>query len=149
MKTCIISFIAAFMAFTLPAALASDIPSPTATIKLQSVSGGSFRWHGVGEIESRTEACITSSTGRYRLTVNGGNEALLPYEITFTTREGEEQRTRVGSNLPILFEARTKFPSDCAGGTNATVTIQFSREVLSAALAGDYVRRLEFSVEPV
>lgn len=131
----------------LPAA-AETASQPTASIQLTQSHAGPYRWFGAGEIHVRTTACIASSTGRYRLTLRPMNTDALGFVVDFATSEGDALQRSAPAGQPIQFEGRTRFSDDCSGDSNATISIRFPKDTLSAALAGEYAKRIEFSVEP-
>lgn len=129
-------------------AAAQTVSQPAASIHLTQSRAGPYRWFGAGEIHVRTTACIASTTGRYRLTLRPATADALGFEVEFVTDEGDAAERHAPAGQPIQFEGRTRFRDDCRGASNATISIRFPKDTLSAALAGEYAKRIEFSVEP-
>jgi len=129
-------------------AAAETASQPAASIRLMQSRAGPYRWFGAGEIHVRTTACIASTTGRYRLTLRPATADALGFEVEFVPDEGDALEGSASAGQPIQFEARTRFRDDCHGASNATISIRFPKDTLSAALAGEYAKRIEFSVEP-
>ncbi|VWX60614.1 hypothetical protein [Sphingorhabdus sp. 109] len=125
---------------------------PDASVKIVNGAKAPLRWIGVGDLHSTTQLCVASNTGRYRLQlalVQDAADAHAPaYEIEFRTAAGDSEFRRSGTGNIYVFDGRTSETEDCNGTTNASLKIRFSRDNLTAAVAGEYAEQFQISVIP-
>ena len=141
----------AILAVASPSAAASSM-TPAASLKIVNNTNVPLRWIGIGDINSNTPLCVASNTGRYRLqlllTQNAVGADAPAYEIEFRTTAGDSAYRRSGTGNIYFFDGRTSETEGCNGTTNASLKIRFSRDNLTAAVAGQYAEQFQLSVVP-
>lgn len=116
-------------------------------------------WNGSGPLSGSTRMCVFHNDGgRYSITpssahaLNGqfrvsGAGSHIPYRVDFADDAGK-QFTDVSSGKRLAnLQGHDRSPA-CQGGTNATLTVQFSEEALQAAASGSYGDTITLLVEP-
>jgi hypothetical protein len=134
------------------AAAAQDGPErPVASLRLLSAPSDSQRWYGVGDVLSRSSLCVTSSTGRFQLTIQQllASAAVLPgeVEIVMTTSAGDRQVASWDGQSQVVLSGRLS-GDVCTAGGNVQVETRIRQRNLVAAVAGNYSARIRYSVDP-
>jgi len=122
----------------------------TASVRILTPATSTIGWFGVGDVRSTIQLCVASSTGRFRLQMSAlaNGEGTPPqYDVIFSTQLGDAQTVHSTGQSLFEFEGRTAGP-DCSASPNVTLEIRFKRSDLSAALAGQYLQRLQINVVP-
>lgn len=148
-KTALISGV---LSFTCSAVLANEVAAPAASVQIIQSPNAPLRWIGVGELRSTTQLCVASNTGHYRLqialTQSDARGKTPAYELNYRTAAGDTMSQSSGSGNLYFFDGRTSQTEDCDGASNASLEIRFSRDNLTAAVAGDYAEQFQISVVP-
>lgn len=135
------------------AALAHDASErPRVEARLVSPSSDAQRWYGVGDLLSRVNLCVTSNTGRFqlRLSPSGGGiglSDLRSLEVTYVAPTGERERRIWDGQRELNFAGRT-VAAECGVGGNVSLEIRVKQDSLTAAVAGDYFKQIQYVVDP-
>ncbi|MFC3307630.1 hypothetical protein [Blastomonas aquatica] len=135
--------------------MASVNPSstPSASLRILSTTSNDLRWFGSGDLGSTVQMCVTSSTGRYQLQVVTSDASSLPEGLNFEVTVNDGMTTpaalSAGGNRQLTFEGRVDPQYACAGNANVTVALRFHQSTLQKAVAGQYLKNLQFTVLPL
>jgi hypothetical protein len=124
-----------------------------ANLVLFGTRGANFTWSGRGAATQDIPVCISTPTGRYRLTISslsGGaaNAATkIPYTFQLKDSTGTAQVATTEHAQTVSFDAAAPAGADCLSGPNATLTITLDEQNLTSGLAGNYADSLQFAVQ--
>lgn len=134
-------------------ATAASSNTPSASLRILSTTSSDLRWFGSGDLGSTVQMCVTSTTGRYQLQVVTSDASMMPEGLNFevTVKDGMTTPVAlsVGGNRQLTFEGRVDPQHVCAGTANVTAELRFHQSTLQKAVAGQYLKNLQFSVLPL
>lgn len=134
-------------------ALAQDAPErPRAEAHLISPTQNTQRWYGVGDVVSRVQLCVDSNTGRFQLRLtpqiaSHNASGARELEVAFVTTTGERAQQNWDGKSELAFNGRVA-PAGCGVGGNVSLEFRIKQRSLIAAVAGDYINQMQFSVDP-
>ncbi|HET8611925.1 MAG TPA: hypothetical protein VFL92_04080 [Sphingomonas sp.] len=144
----------AVASFTSPAASAPApiAEAPSASVRVLNAASADLNWYGKGDLVAKSQLCVASTTGRYRLQVMLTSPAkpgvTPPFTIDFHTTTGDSGSQKSTNGGVLFFDGRTLEKGSCAGAANATIEVRFDQSSLTAAIAGQYLTQLQISVSP-
>lgn len=151
---CIAAYVAAASG---PTALAQapQLPvAPQASLVMQPMSEAQLRWAGTGAGKGAVAFCVSSTTGRYALTVNSATGHGLAgagpvnYSVRFES-EGHTQSAVLSARSPVARFSGTVSPDrNCERGPNARIVVAVEQRDALAATAGSYSDHVSLVVEP-
>lgn len=121
---------------------------PIATLRLFGNTRDVTTWLGRGPRIYRTNLCIGSTTGRYRLIVQRDSTSSLDLSISFSDATGQRQHSGSSSDFVEFFGIDAGL-GDCSTGPNAWVEFSISEAALLASSAGEYIDGISFAAEPL
>jgi hypothetical protein len=127
--------------------------STGANLVLFGSRGANFTWSGRGAATRDIPVCISTPTGRYRLTISslsGGAAnaaAKIPYTFQLKDSAGTAQVATTEHSQTVSFDGAAPASADCLSGPNATLTITLEEQHLFSGIAGNYADNLQFAVQ--
>lgn len=124
---------------------------PVASARLITPTKDAHRWHGVGDVISKVQLCVTSNTGRFRLRLDALSilsplSTMPEFEVAFTTSAGQRTVQTWDSGGELNFGGEVR--GDCGAMGNVALEFRIRQRSLTAAVAGDYLNQIRYSVEP-
>lgn len=134
-------------------ALAQDAPErPRAEARLVSSPHDAQRWHGVGDVVSRVQLCVESNTGRFQLrlfpqSASVDSSSATAFDVLFSASTGERGQKTWDGRGELTFDGRSA-SGGCGVSGNVTLEFRLKQRNLTAAVAGDYVTQMRYTVDP-
>ncbi len=152
MKSAIPVCIAAVLCST---AAAQAPTQPSANLVIQPMAQTQLQWRGSGPGRGSVAFCVSSTTGRYALTVNSttgqGLAGVKPisYSVRFET-ESDTQHAVLSARIPVVrFHGNVSPDRSCTLGPNVRIVLSLEQADALSANAGSYADHVSLSVEPV
>jgi hypothetical protein len=118
------------------------------------IFGGAMQipWTGSGDALVRAPLCISSPTGRYRLTITSAGGGKLQgaspfaYGVRFHDGAGSTQQAQAAGPV-IVFEGSSGEARSCLSASNASLDIVLPERSLSGSTAGSYFDQITLKVD--
>ena len=121
-------------------------------------------WDGSSNIAGTSNACVWSSTRKYRITPTGSGSGsaftladgstptpnTIAYTVEWAQSSGASSGTAATSGTALTGQTSSATSSTCSGGTNSTVIVRITAAALAAAPAAgtNYTGTLTLLVAP-